>query len=119
MKYGNRSVKKLVTLGLIFTAAGLAGCMKDIVLAWDIPSEQQHCVGGTIYTDAVPGSPDLGGGSGIVDRNGGSGIVDRDGKFVSRYCRKPCAPTEKETGAPEIVIINDHEYVEAQRICVQ
>jgi len=126
--------KKLMALGIAWTAVTLGGCCKvcdppitcpdctelnkDIVYAIDIPNEQKDCPAGTKFVDVSSGTNIHGlGGSGIVDR-GGSGIVDRDGARVKQFCYQACTPPEQPVGSEAYPIWNSHDqFIVAESNC--
>lgn len=120
-------MKTLITIGTIGATLLLAGCLhdddckcKDIMYDFDIPTDQADCPADTIFTQSVPGSSDLDGGTGIIDRDGGTGIIDRDNNFITDYCYEECKAGETPTG-PTIVKWNDSKnsnVVVADRKCM-
>lgn len=119
--------KPMMLFGAAGMLVGLGGCctfcgeLKDINYGWDIPSSNAQCDPNSenayVYKDAVPFSPDLDGGPGIVDRDAGPGIVDRDGDYVTRYCLKVCPGGTTEAGPPIIDFHNTTNFVRAERRC--
>ncbi len=118
-------------IGSACTALLLAGCCderceRDVVYAFNIPTEQAHCPANTVYVNVVTGEGiDLVGsgghinlgGSGIVDR-GGSGIVDRESQAVKQFCFESCiSPSVPIDSNIYAVWTSSHEYIVAGNIC--